>query len=187
MTDAPRAPASPWALLRVFNRLALQGFGGVLPVAQRELVEREGWLTREQFLELLSIAQVLPGPNVVNLALMYGDRCFGWRGGLAALAGMLCAPLAIVLALSVAYTELSQYPVVAGALRGMGAVAAGLMFATGLKLLPALRRNVLGLTVSLGLAALTWLAIGIARLPMVAVLALLGGASCLLAWRRLDR
>src|SRR3954468_13783310 len=87
--DAPRSPKSPAELFRVFTRLALQGFGGVLPVAQRELVERERWLTREQFVELLSVAQVLPGPNVCNLALIFGDRHFGWRGGLAALGGMI--------------------------------------------------------------------------------------------------
>ena len=69
----------------------------MLPIAQRELVERERWLTREQFLEMLAVAQVLPGPNVVNLSLMFGDRAFGWRGGLAALGGMLLAPLGVVL------------------------------------------------------------------------------------------
>ena len=69
-------PASPRALFMAFNRLALQGFGGVIPVAQRELVERERWLSRQGFVELLSISQVLPGPNIVNLALIFGDRCF---------------------------------------------------------------------------------------------------------------
>ena len=63
---SPRSPKSPGEIFRVFTRLAMQGFGGVLPIAQRELVERERWLTREQFLELLAVAQVLPGPNVVN-------------------------------------------------------------------------------------------------------------------------
>ena len=67
-------------IFRVFNRLALQGFGGVLAVAQRELVERERWMTPAQFVELLSLGQVLPGPNIVNMALMIGDRFFGWRG-----------------------------------------------------------------------------------------------------------
>jgi chromate transporter len=182
---APRAPRSPWELFRVFNRLALQGFGGVLPIAQRELVERERWLTREQFVELLSVAQVLPGPNVVNLSLMFGDRAFGWRGGLAALGGMLAAPLAIVLALTVLYTQYAQHPVVAGALRGMGAAAAGLILATGLKLLPALRRNALGMPAALAFAALTFVAIGLVRVPLFVVLAALGGVSCAWAWARL--
>jgi chromate transporter len=67
-------PASAADLFFTFNRLALQGFGGVLAVAQRELVERKQWLSREQFVEMLALSQVLPGPNVVNLALMLGDR-----------------------------------------------------------------------------------------------------------------
>ena len=74
-----RGPTSAGDLFFAFNRLALQGFGGVLAVAQRELVERKGWLTREQFVEMLALSQVLPGPNVVNLALMFGDRFFGLR------------------------------------------------------------------------------------------------------------
>jgi chromate transporter len=185
--EAPARPASPREIFRVFNRLALQGFGGVLPIAQRELVERERWLTREQFVELLSVAQVLPGPNVVNLALMFGDRHFGWRGGLAALAGMILAPLAIVLALTVLYTQFAQHPVVAGALRGMGAVAAGLVLSTGLKLLPALRRNPLGHGPALAFAALTFGAIALARLPLLAVLLALGALSCAWAWRRLAK
>jgi chromate transporter len=185
-TDAAaRAPRSPWELFRVFNRLALQGFGGVLPIAQRELVERERWLTREQFVELLSVAQVLPGPNVVNLSLMFGDRAFGWRGGLAALGGMLAAPLAIVLALTALYTQFAQHPVVAGALRGMGAAAAGLILATGIKLLPALRRNALGMPAALAFAALTFAAVGLARVPLFAVLAVFGAVSCAWAWARL--
>ena len=183
--DAPRAPKSPGEIFRVFTRLALQGFGGVLPIAQRELVERERWLTREQFLELLAVAQVLPGPNVVNLSLMFGDRAFGWRGGLAALGGMILAPWCVVLALTVLYAHYAQHPVVAGALRGMGAVAAGLIFSTGLKLLPALRRNVLGAPAAFALAALMFACIALLRAPLVWMLAGLGGLACVAAWRRL--
>jgi chromate transporter len=184
---SPRTPRSCGELFRVFTRLALQGFGGVLPVAQRELVERERWLTREQFVEMLAVAQVLPGPNVVNLSLMFGDRAFGWRGGLAALAGMIAAPLGVVLALTVVYLHFASDPVVSGALRGMGAVAAGLIFATGLKLLTALRRSVLGAGVAWAFAGATVLAIAVARVPLVWALAGLGGAAFALAWRRLGR
>lgn len=96
-------PASLLALFLAFTRLALQGFGGVLAVAQRELVERLGWLSKEEFVEALAIAQVLPGPNVVNLSMMIGDRFFGLRGAIAALAGMLAAPAVIVLGLAALY------------------------------------------------------------------------------------
>jgi chromate transporter len=183
--DAPRTPQSPGEIFRVFTRLALQGFGGVLPIAQRELVERERWLTREQFLEILAVSQVLPGPNVVNLSLMFGDRAFGWRGGLAALGGMLLAPLGVVLVLTVAYIHYAQHPVIAGVLRGMGAVAAGLIFSTGVKLLPALRRNVLGATRAYAFAALMFACIALLRVPLAWMLGGLGGLGFALAWRRL--
>jgi chromate transporter len=183
--ESPRTPRSPGEIFRVFTRLSLQGFGGVLPIAQRELVERERWLTREQFVELLAVAQVLPGPNVVNLSLMFGDRAFGWRGGLAALGGMILAPWCVVLALTVAYAHYATHPLVAGALRGMGAVAAGLILATGLKLGTALRRNALGATPALAVAALTFAGIALLRVPLPWMLAGLGGLACVTAWRKL--
>ena len=179
-----RRPASPAELFLAFNRLALQGFGGVLPVAQRELVERQRWLTRTEFVELLAVAQVLPGPNVVNLSLMFGDRHFGWRGALAALAGMLAAPLAIVLALALLYGHFAQQPLVAGALRGMGAVAAGLILATGLKLATALRGNALGRTRALCFSAATFTLV-LLHVPMLWVLLAVGLPACGWAWRRL--
>jgi len=178
-------PASPSQLFRAFNRLGLQGFGGVLPVAQRELVERLGWLTREQFLDLLSLAQVLPGPNIVNLTLMLGDRFFGWRGAMAATAGILLAPLAIVLGLATLAAAASDWSVLRGALQGMGLTAAGLVLATALKLAPGLRLNALGPAMCAALVAATALAVGWLRWPLVAVVLGLGGLGTLLAWRRL--
>ncbi len=178
-------PQSLGELFFAFNRLALQGFGGVLPVAQRELVERRNWLTRDQFVEMLAISQVLPGPNVVNLALMFGDRCFGTRGALAALGGMLLAPMFIVLALTALYVRFDQYPAVTGALRGMGAVAAGLILSTGLKLLGTLRRNVMGWPVCLAFAALTLIGTAWLRIPLVWVIAGLGSLAIMVAWWRL--
>ena len=184
-TAAPRAhPASPLALFIAFTLLALQGFGGVLAVAQRELVDRRGWLTRLEFVELYAVAQLLPGPNVVNLSLMIGDRYFGLRGALAAISGMLLAPLLVVLALAASYQQLAQYPAVAGALRGMGAVAAGLILAMALKMLTTLRGNLLGpaLCTALGLATLT--AIAVFRVPLAWVVIGLGLSGWGLArWR----
>ena len=178
-------PASLRALFIAFTALALQGFGGVLPVAQRELVERHGWLTREQFVEMLAVSQVLPGPNVVNLALMFGDRQFGLRGALTALAGMLLVPLAVVLALTALYGHFASLAPVRGALRGVGAVAAGLILSTGLKLLAALRHSALGLRTGLALAALMALASAGLHWPLIWLLAGLGTISCSVAWHRL--
>jgi chromate transporter len=182
---APNAPASPRELFLVFNRLALQGFGGVLAVAQRELVERQRWLTRPEFLELLSLGQVLPGPNIVNLSLMIGDRFFGLRGACAALAGMLVAPLAIVLALASLYTHFATVPEVAGALRGMGVVAAGLIVATAIKLAAPLRTNPLGRPLCALLVAVTAGMVAGLRWPLVGVVLGLGALAIALAWWRL--
>jgi chromate transporter len=181
---APRAPASPAEIFRAFNALALQGFGGVLPVAQRVLVEQRQWLTREQFVETLSLGQVLPGPNIVNMALMIGDRFFGLRGAAAALLGLLTAPLLIVLLLAALYGQLAGVPAVAGALRGMGAVSAGLIIATALKLLPTLKGSPLGRPLAGVMVLVSALAIGGWRVPLVWVVLGLGAVSvALAAWR----
>jgi chromate transporter len=182
--QAPRRPASCGEIVRVFNRMSLQGFGGVLPIAQRELVEREQWLTKAQFVELLSLSQVLPGPNVINLALMFGDRCFGTRGALAALGGMVAVPLVIVLAAAALYAGLAQHAVASGALRGMGVVAAGLVIATAVKLSSTLRTNPVGAAPAALLALLTLLAIAGLRWPMVWVVPPLGALAVAYAlWR----
>ncbi len=179
------APANLRELFFAFNRLSLQGFGGVLPVAQRELVERKRWLDKQQFVEMLAVSQVLPGPNVVNLALMFGDRCFGLRGAMTALAGMMLAPLVVVLALTALYGQYSHHPLVSGALRGMGAVAAGLVISTALKLLATVRHNPMGRRLALAFAALTFVSIALLRWPLVWVVIGLGSLSIAVAWYRI--
>ena len=177
-------PTSLADLYFTFNRLALQGFGGVLAVAQHELVERKGWLTRAEFVEMLALSQVLPGPNVVNLALMFGDRFFGLRGALAAVGGMLVVPLVILMALTAAYAQFSHVPMVAGALRGMGAVAAGLILATAAKLGGSLRTSRLGAPLAGAFALATFATIALLRWPLVGVIAGLGSVAVALAWWR---
>ncbi len=181
------APQSLRQLFWAFNGLALQGFGGVVAIAQRELVDKQQWLTREEFVEDWAVAQVLPGPNVVNLSLMIGDRYFGMRGGMVALAGMLTIPMLIVLLMAGLFAGVSDSPAVQGALRGMGAVAAGMIAATGLRLFAALKNNVLGAPVCWGLAAMTFVAIAFLRTPLIWVLLVLGGLGTLWAFRQLGR
>jgi chromate transporter len=185
---SPRAaPASLAELFWAFNRLALQGFGGVLAVAQRELVERLGWLSREDFLDTFAIAQVLPGPNIVNISLMLGDRFFGTRGAFAALAGMLLFPAVIVIGMAALYGQFATLPVVSNALRGMGAVSAGLIIATGCKLLPSLNKSPLGRVPALVLTLLTIAAAVYWRLPLPQLLLSLGSLGVALAWWGLRR
>lgn len=178
-------PQSLTDLFVSFTWLALQGFGGVLAVVQRELVENKRWLTREEFIEDWAVAQIMPGPNVVNLSLMIGARYFGLKGALTALAGMLVMPLLLVLLLAILYGQFSANPQVAGALRGMGAVAAGLIAATALKLVAGLKGNVLGNRLCAALGVLCFGAIALLRWPLVYVLLGLGGLACCVAFIRL--
>jgi chromate transporter len=168
-----------------FTWLALQGFGGVLAVVQRELVEKKRWMTNDEFVEDWAVAQIMPGPNVVNLSIMIGERYFGWRGAMAALAGMLTFPLVLVLAVAVVYAQFASQPAVAGALRGMGAVAAGLIAGMGLKLSSTLRKHPLGLAVCVGLVALTVIAMAVLRWPLFWTLPSVGLLACVLTWRKI--
>ena len=183
-SDRPR-PRSLTDLFVSFTLLALQGFGGVLAVVQREMVEKKRWLSPEQFLEDWAVAQVLPGPNVINLSLMIGDRYFGLRGAVAAVAGMLTVPLFVILALAIVYAQFAGNPQVAGALRGMGAVAGGLIAATGIKLIPQLRKHPLGFGLAMTFTAAVFAAIAFARLPLGWVLLVFGGAALALTWRKI--
>lgn len=178
-------PQSLAELFLGFSWLALQGFGGVLAVAQRELVEKKRWLTRDEFVEEWAIAQIMPGPNVINLSIALGSRYFGWRGAVVAVAGMLFFPLLVVLLLAALYAQLAHHPAAAGALRGMAAVAAGLIAATGLKLMPALKTNVMGRPLCALLGAAAFAGVAWLRLPLAWVLLSLGALGWLVAWRRL--
>jgi chromate transporter len=178
-------PHSLTDLFLSFTLLALQGFGGVLAVVQRELVERKRWLSQEEFIEDWAVAQVLPGPNVVNLSMMIGGRYFGLAGAMAALAGMLALPLLLVLLLAVLHAPFADHAGVAGALRGMAAVSAGMIAAAGLKMIAALSRHPLPPTLCALLGAATFGAVALLRLPLLPVLLTVGGLGCVLCYRRI--
>jgi chromate transporter len=159
----------------------------VLAVVQRELVERKRWLSKEEFIEEWAVAQIMPGPNVVNLALMIGGRYFGLRGALTALAGMLTLPLLVVLLLAMLHARFADLPAVAGALRGMAAVSAGMIAATGLKLASSLRQHPLRWWISAVLAVLCVIFVVLLRLPLAYTLLSLGSVGVACTYRVLRR
>lgn len=176
---APARPTSLRQLFLVFSGLALRGFGGVLPWAQRVLVDDRRWLTRDEFVEVLAFGQLLPGPNVCNVALMVGDRWFGWRGAVVALAGMLLAPAAVVLGLALLYSQVAHDPVVRRALIGMGAVAGGMILGTALRLASTQR----GRWPWLGFGALAFAGVALLRIELAWVVLAIGPvAVSLAAW-----
>ncbi len=171
-------PRSLMHLFLVFSGLALRGFGGVLPWAQRVLVEERRWLSREQFIETLAFGQLLPGPNVCNVAIMVGDRWFGWRGAVAALGGMLAAPMLLVLGAAVLYGQVADEPVVRRALAGMGAVAGGMILATAFKLVLAWRAQ----PAWLAWGVLAFIGVALLHLKVLLVLAVLVPPAIVAAW-----
>jgi chromate transporter len=179
MSESPyeacsQRPHSKTELFTTFAIIALQGFGGVLTIIQREMVDKRSWLTQKEFTEDWAVSQILPGGNVVNLCIILGNRYFGWRGALAALAGILLPPLAIVLLLATLYNHFVYLPEVAGAVRGMGAAAAGLIGAASIKMMAGLKRNEMGAGICTALIAMTFIAVGLLRWPLVYVVICLG-------------
>jgi chromate transporter len=180
-------PQSLGDLFWSFTILAMQGFGGVVAIVQRELVEKKQWMTQAEFVEEWAVAQVMPGPNVVNLAMIIGNRFFGLAGALSALAGMLTFPLILLLAIALFYVQVAIHPGVVGALRGMSAVAAGMILASGLRLIPALKNHPLGWGFAAGIGTICFICIGLFRIPLVYVLLVLGGGTMLLVYRQLKK
>ena len=172
------SPQSLTDLFVAFTTLALHGFGGVLPWAQRTLVDDRRWLSREDFLEVLAFGQLLPGPNIINVGIIVGYRYFGWQGSVVAVIGLVLCPAVIVLIAGMAYSQFVSVPAVQKALSGMAAVAAGLIIAMALRLAWAQRRRwpwlTFGLAGFIGLALLRW--------PLIQVLALTVPIAVLLAW-----
>ena len=143
-----------------FSAVGLAGFGGVLPFARRMLVEDRRWMTAEDFNTQLGLCQFLPGPNVVNLAVVVGKRHHGWRGAIVAPLGLLAGPVLIVLLLALLYDRYGGLPQAQGLLRGIAAVGCGLLFATAWRMGMAIRNKrrfwpLTGLTV-IAIALLRW-------------------------------
>ena len=159
----------------------------MLPIVQRELVENKKWLTPAEFVEEWAVAQIMPGPNVVNLSLMVGARYFGLRGALAALAGILAIPLVLVLILGIIYSHFSVHSGVTGAIRGMSAVAAGLIIASALKLTSGLREHPLGRTMCTLIVAVCFVIIALLHWPLLVVLFGIGPVVCGLTYKALRK
>ncbi len=171
-------PRSLGELFHAFMKLGLQGFGGVLPVARHTLVDSYRWLTMDEFTDIVSRCQALPGPNIVNVSICIGARHFGARGAIAALAGILAVPFVGVLMLGVLYSGYAQLPAVASALRGVSAVAAGLIIATALRMAASPRMRTWRAV--FGVAA--FCAVSLLRMPLALVLAVAVPVSIAAAW-----
>lgn len=166
----PDQPASPslTGLFVAFARMSLAGFGGVLVFARRAIVEQHRWMTADQFNETFALGHFLPGPNIVNLSMVFGSRLRGMAGGVAAFAGLLLPPTLIMTVLAIIYARFGDFDVLRRCLAGVSCAAVGLLIAVVFRMMTPLLKRATPLALILMLGV--FLAIGVLRLPLSAVL-----------------
>ena len=177
-TETHKPRVSRMALFVTFSRISLSAFGGALFWARRGLVEQQRWLTEREFVELLSLGQLLPGPNVLNLTVMVGYRFAGWTGAAAAGAGFLGWPCLVVVGMGVFYQYYGALPQVHRALAGMSIVAAALLLGTVIKLATVLPRRWRPWL----FVALAFMGVGVMRWPLLWVIVTLAPWAVFMAW-----
>jgi chromate transporter len=177
------APASAGELFTGFLKVGLSGFGGVLPFARRMLVEDRRWLDEREFTEVLSLSQFLPGPNIVNVAVIVGNRFRGPFGSLSACMGLMLMPFLIVLALAALYSHFDGVAAVRSATAAVSSAATGLVIATGLKM----ARPLLGTPWQVAIGLLGFGALAIARVPLLWALLVLAPLAVAIAWATRER
>jgi len=167
------------ALFAGFFGIGIIGFGGVLPWARRMVVEQRRWLSAAEFTDLLALCQFLPGPNIVNMAVALGARYRGVAGSLAAVGGLLAAPMAVVIGLGGVYGRYGQVPMVAHAFGGLAAAASGLVVAMAVRIAGPIRRHWAGIVV----AVVAFIAIALIRTPLLPTMLVLAPISVLFCRR----
>lgn len=178
-TTSTKIPVTRSELFLSFSRISLSSFGGAIFWARRELVDRRRWLSDREFVDIFTLGQLLPGPNVLNVTVIVGHRFAGWTGAAAGVAGFLGWPVLVVIGMGLFYQHYGSAPQVQQALAGMSSVAAGLLFATVVKLAMVLPRNwrpwLFG--------ALAFAGVGIMRWPLLWVMAALAPLAIFAAWK----
>jgi chromate transporter len=167
------------ALFTGFFQIGIVGFGGVLPIARRAIVEQRQWLTAVEFNDLFSLCQFMPGANITNFALVFGARHGGLRGALAAVLGLLIGPVAVVLAMGALFERYANLLAVQHAVSGLAAAAAGLVAATAIKIAaPVVRKFAPALVTAAAVGMIV-----LAHLSLPLTMAILLPVSVALAWR----
>ena len=162
-----------------FLKIGMMGFGGVALVARHVIVNDRRWMDDREYAALFGFGQILPGANVTNMSVILGMRHGGILGVAAATGGLLAVPLAIIVVLATAYTQVASYPEVSHAIAAMASVSGGLLIGTGLRSARKAKFNKIGIA----FAGLAFAAVVLLHVPMVWVLATLLPLSVLAMWR----
>jgi len=120
------------SLFGSFLKIGAFTFGGgyaMIPLIQAEMIERRGWLSREEFLNQLTLAQSIPGPIALNTAVFVGYKVGGVRGALASVAGVVLPSFCIILLIAVYFTDFRDNLYVDAAFKGMRPAVVALIMA----------------------------------------------------------
>jgi chromate transporter len=184
MANAPGEAIRPdrptiMAIFTGFFMIGVRGFGGVLPWARRTIVEERKWLSATEFTEVLGLCQFLPGGNIINVSIAVGSRFRGGPGAVAAILGLMLAPVAIVIGLGAIYDQFAEQPVVRRAFAGLAAAASAFVLTASLKIAAPLR----GRWLAMAITVVTFAAIAIFRLPLPLAMPALAVVSIAVLWR----
>jgi len=179
MSDTTTRPSVTDLFLGFFT-IGVFGFGGVLPWARRLVVEQRRWMTAAEFTDLLGLCQFLPGGNIMNLTIALGARFHGPLGSAAAFFGLMTGPVTIVVLLGMIYDRYRDLVFVQRGFAALAAAAAAFVLAAALRIATPLRGQPLGIAI----AAVTFAAIALLRLPLMIALPVLAAASTALMWSR---
>ena len=101
----------------------------MLPLIQREIVERKHWISEEEFVNMIALAQAAPGLIAVNSAIFIGWRCGGWKGVLGAVLGAVLPSFVIILTIAMIFSEWKNYPAVEAIFKGIRPAVVALIVA----------------------------------------------------------
>jgi len=176
-------PPVPLAeIMRLFARIGITSFGGGLSAwMYREVVDRRRWLAEDAFLSGLTLGQILPGANVVNLSVYIGQRLRGAAGSAVAVTALLLPPMIAVVILAAVLHRFGELPWLHDLLEGVAAGAIGLTFSVGIR--SARHAASRGRWVPVLILAVFGL-VGLLRWPMIPVVLCLAPVGVLLARRR---
>ncbi|MCR5821936.1 MAG: chromate transporter [Bacteroidales bacterium] len=163
-------------LFYTFFKIGTFTVGGgyaMIPLMEREVVERHGWLTREEFLDQVALSQAMPGVFAVNMAAVVGHKLRGVGGSVASIAGNIAMPIVFILLLAVAFSHFRDNKVVEGFFLGVRPAVVALIAAPVFTLAKAAKVTWSNCWIPVAAAVLIWL-LGVSPVVIVLVAGVAG-------------